>query len=124
MRVILLGLGLGLGLLGCNAAPMACTASIEPGIVVEVRDATTRQPIARGAVAELISGSYHETLLEHGFSNGQLLSLAGAFERPGSYQLKVSQKGYTAWSQDSIAVSKDACHVVTVKLEASLSPLP
>ena len=121
MRLVLL---LVLGVLGCNAAPTACTASIEPGIVVAVRDATTQQPVARGAVAQLSSGSYSETLLEHGFSNGQLTSLAGAFERPGTYQLKVNQQGYAPWSEDNIVVSKDTCHVITVKLEASLSPLP
>lgn len=107
---------------GCDAFnPTTCTHEAVPGLVVEVRDAETGRYIAAGAVAVAQEEAYADTLVEYAFSDGGALrSLAGAYERPGSYGLTVSRVGYRTWRRENVRVTGGECHVRPIELEALL----
>ena len=128
-RRILLAGAVGLGLLsaGCGGdnGGVACTASVDPGVVVTVVDATTLRPAADGATATLTEGNYTETM-QPGVTNGTipLIDFRGAFERAGTYTMRVTKPGYTPFEQTGIVVTRNVCHVNMVSLRAELVSLP
>jgi hypothetical protein len=92
-----------------------------PGIVVEVRDMLTNDPIASNAVGTLQYGGYQETMQPYKApQDTALLSLQGAIERPGTYDVLVQEPGYKDWSMPHVTVLFAGCDVVTVYLEADL----
>ncbi len=113
---------LGTVLSGCDdAIPTLCPAVENPGLVVEVRDADRGTFIAEGAVAVAQDGGYVDTLLAAASSgDGTLRSLAGAYERPGTYTVSVSRPDYQTWRRANVRVSEGECGVRTVELEALL----
>jgi len=94
-----------------------CTTSVEPGIVVEVREAGTNLPAADGATGLIMERLYTETLRQDGPG-----ALAGADERPGTYALSVSKLGYGTFDTTGIQVKSGSCHVQTVTLQVFLQP--
>lgn len=107
----------------CSSSPTACTAIAAPGIAIQVRDSTTDNPAASGALGIAVDGSYVDTL-EHvpTFDPTTLLTLLGAWEREGTYDVTVTRAGYLPWHRNSIVVTGDECHVHTVTIEALLQP--
>ncbi len=108
---------------GCDAfLSVTCTTIAIPGINVYVRDAASGASTAAGATVVARSGAYTDSVtvpapLTYDFP----VSLA--LERPGYYVVTVRKAGYRDWSQSSVRVSADKCHVHTVTLTASLQPL-
>ncbi len=105
------------------APGVLCPANLRfvPGIVVEVRDMLTNDPIASGAVGTLQDGNYQETMQPYKApQDSALLSLQGAIERPGTYDVLVQEPGYRDWSMTHVTVHFVGCDVVTVYLEADL----
>lgn len=103
-----------------------CTTSIEPGIVVEVRDAISDAPIAEHAIVVITDGAYQETLIVTGFDgpdSSSANSLSGAYERPGVYDIKLSLFGYESWSRSQVEVESGICHVNTVTFTVRLSAI-
>ena len=103
-----------------------CTQSVEPGIVVEIRDALTDAPIADSANAVITDGEYVEHLssfdiVPPGIS---FSTRSGADERPGTYLLRVTRVGYQAWQRSGIEVFQGTCHVKTLTLQVRLNPEP
>ncbi len=45
---------------------------------------------------------------------------AGAYERPGNYQVTVSHPGMSTVTLKDIKVSKDECHVITRQLDVQI----
>lgn len=43
-----------------------------------------------------------------------------AEERAGTYEIVVRKDGYMEWSQDGVVVTRDRCHVQTVRLDIVL----
>lgn len=123
-------------LVGCGAAEtvsapadeldLLCTGVIQAGIVVEVVDARTGAPAARGAVGAVRDGAFIDSLrpaVTRGTPPADtLLSLQGAFERPGSYEVTIAREGFRPWSQSGVVVSRGVCHVNTVTVTARLTP--
>jgi len=104
----------------------ACTTSIEPGIVVEVRDAISDAPLAEHANVIISDGEYQETLTVNAFEgldSSSAYSLAGAYERPGMYDIDLSLSGYESWSRSQVEVEPGICHVNTVKFTVRLSAI-
>ena len=100
-----------------------CTADVEPGIVVTVVDAQTRAPIAQGATGTILKDKYSDTMRPfESDANGTLLSLAGAYETPGVFTVRIEKTGYQAWEQTNVRVTNGPCHVKGVQLEADLQP--
>jgi hypothetical protein len=115
--------------LGCDVIdPGYCTTSIEPAIVVEIRDSRTGAPLAglaRGVVRE--GTIYVDSLKPGDFSDannvqGTMVSRVGAYERAGVYDVEVERDGYQRWTASSIRVGRGECHVETATVQANLVP--
>ena len=106
------------------ASGVLCPLNIRfvPGIVVEVRDMLTNDPIASNAIGTLQNGTYQETMQPYKApQDSALLSLQGAIERPGTYDVLVQESGYRDWSMQHVTVQFVGCDVVTVYLEADMT---
>jgi hypothetical protein len=103
--------------------PVLCTASSEPAVVVWVYDAETGSPAAHGATGWVREGAYTDTLTPYHFASGNpesLLSLRGADERPGTYEVRVEKAGYEPWTRTGVRARPGTCHVQTVDVDAHL----
>jgi len=101
--------------------PGACTTSIEPGIVVTIRDAIDGTPLAETASGNVYDGTYVGPLVPYGFlGDGTMISRKAADERPGRYTVAVTHPGYREWRVENVVVRAGECHVRTVDLLAEL----
>lgn len=107
------------GCLGDPSGPVACTAEARPGVTVEVLDGLTSEPLADGSVLTLREGTYLETAEES--ISGRYLS--GAWERAGTYEVRVDREGFVPWRSAEVVVFADVCHVVTVNFTAPMVDL-
>ena len=96
-----------------------CTLEARPGIVVEVRDAVTGEEVG-GAVVILIDGDFIETMFIPEEEGRIFSQFSGAHERAGTYDVIVAKGGYKTWLRRDVTVERDACHVMTVRLDARL----
>ena len=106
-------------------APGACTTSVEPGIVVEIRDAQSGAPLAGLARGAARDGAYLDSLKSGAFSDpsdpvGSMSSRQAAYERPGRYTVEVQRAGYEPWTRTGVRVRRGVCHVETQRLRANL----
>jgi hypothetical protein len=123
---------LGLSGLGCSALdPRAgeylCTADMRPAVIVEIRDARTNAPLALGALGVVRDGAYVDSLRPAEALTADmntLVSRAAAHERPGVYAIEMQRAGYASFAASDVRVDRDACHVVTARVQAALTPLP
>jgi hypothetical protein len=97
-----------------------CTLSVEPGVIVEIRDAVDATPIAATASGSITEGSFQDSLRLYDGS----LTRAGADEREGTYTVRVLRTGYLVWEQTGVHVRDTGCHVDTVTLKADLQRAP
>ena len=95
-----------------------CTQELRSGIVVEVYDAATGEPISTATVT-LADGDYVEVL---GPDDGFDGSYPGAWERAGVYEVEVIAPGYQPASRSGVRVESDRCHVDGVRIEIELLP--
>lgn len=109
---------------GCDALPLACTAEARAAVSVEIRDSATSAPLADGTIAAVTEGPYTDTLTLCGWSGSVGLTRCGAWERAGTYAVQVTRPGYQPWSRTGVSVTRDACHVRGVALQALLQPAP
>ncbi len=98
---------------------MACTEEAKPGIIAEVRNAMGGEALAEGSTLTLWDGDYVEVVDQPMDS----LRLAGAWDRPGVYDVRVGREGWAPWRVIGIEVETDACHVTPVVLDAFLIEL-
>ena len=101
----------------------SCDLSIEPGVIVEIRDAITGVPLAANARGVVREGAYTDSLRAYetkGSAPNALVSRAAAYERPGTYSIEVDAPGHQSWRVDDVRVSKGECHVRTRRLTATL----
>lgn len=96
----------------------ACTADFRYGLNITVRDGSGA-PAAQGSIGIARDGDHEETLEVIGAE-----TMAGAGERPGTYDVTISKTGYITWSAESVTVTADECHVIPVTLQANLVPVP
>ena len=111
---------------GCSActAPIACTADLRPGLVVQVRDEQTNAPIAASSIVVIRDGDYVESLAVRVEGGALALSRQGAYERAGTYTVEVSHAGYLTLGIPGVVVPRDQCHVITNTIAASMRPVP
>lgn len=99
----------------------ACDTSIQPSIVVEIRDAETGAAAAAGATAVAVSGSDRLTLEPYAMDpDGVLLSLATPGERAGNFTVRVTKAGYAAWEREDVRIRDRGCHTNQAVLDARL----
>ena len=104
-----------------------CTASWDPGVVVEMRDARTGAPIADAARGSVRDGAYVDSLRPYGSlgpAPGTLYSRSAAHERVGIYSVEVLRDGYLPWTAEGVRVTRGVCHVRTQTLRADMTPVP
>ena len=100
---------------------VVCTASVDPGIRIEAIDKETGVAMSCGATALLQDGDYSEELENPaGTDCFDTQMLVGAYERSGTYDIKVSKEGYIDWFVNGVEVSSNVCHVNTITLQAYL----
>lgn len=124
-RITDLGLIAGLLLSACgensSGVPGACTASVDPGLMIRVLDNASGSPISCGARAVVTASGYSEVVenstIPSCSDTGPLLA---AFERPGTYAITVSKMGYFDFAASNVTVTAGTCHVKTVTVEARL----
>ena len=107
---------------GCDAgSPVVCPAVEEPAVVVEVADATTSEAIAEEARGVLIDGAYSDSLRAIATNaEGEDFLLGGAYERVGTYEVRIEKDGYGAWIREGVKVGSGDCGTETVRLTARL----
>ena len=107
--------------------PVACTGSVEPAVVVEIRDARTGVPLAERAAGAVREGAFVDSLTPYAFLGSDpssMYSRRAANERPGRYEVEVQLAGYLPWAAGDVRVADGQCHVRTVTLQARLQPAP
>jgi hypothetical protein len=90
-----------------------CAPFVFHAIWVGVNDADNGSRIntARGFIRD---GAYLDSLI---ITEG--VGRAGE-ERTGIYEVVVFKDGFQTWSRDSVVVTRDECHVQTVRIEVQL----
>jgi hypothetical protein len=110
--------------LGCTTQPI-CTLSVDPGVVVTIRDAADGKPLASTARGVVRDGAFSDSLRPYGgLGDGTLVSRAAADERPGVYTVTVVHQGYAPWERSGVRVRPGECHVQAASLTADLQPVP
>ncbi len=110
-------------LIGCSedgSGPIACTLEYRAGITVEITDSATGLAAAEGATLTIREGEYVESWTDT-FGG---VTLAGAWERAGTYDVTVAKDGYHTWIRTDVVVDADECHVHSVALQAALTRIP
>jgi hypothetical protein len=112
---------------GCGwpFASGGCSASLQPAIEVEIRDARTSVPLAGLARGIVRDGAYVDSLMPAAFLSpddvaGSMISRQAALERPGTYMVLIERVGYRPWVAVGVQVDGSACHVKTRRLQARL----
>src|SRR5688500_18918598 len=111
----------------CSEPSPTCTAESRPGIEIEARDRVSNQFIPTLAAAVVLGGAFEVAAQLWGATADDPavpVNYAAAVERRGVYTVHLEVTGYHRWDTSGIAVSRDECHVRTVKLSAALQPRP
>lgn len=117
VRNILIVAGAALSI-GCNSlTSTVCTDEARAAISVEALDSVTNASVGAGARIIASDGAFADTVITVENFGG---SYGLAHEREGSYTVTVEQEGYAPWSRSDVEVTRDECHVRTVRLTALL----
>jgi hypothetical protein len=125
--VLLCLAGVGCAALDPRAGQVFCTHEMRPAVIVEIRDAQTNAPLAQQAFGAVREGAYVDSLRPAESLTAEpstLLSRAAAHERTGTYSIEVRRPGYATFTASNVRVDKDACHVLTARVQAALVPVP
>jgi hypothetical protein len=107
----------GIALTGCSKQePVMCTMEARPALAVVVVDSITGAGLAGSTTARARDGGFADSL------SGRDSVLSGIWERAGTYRVEISSAGYRDWSREGITVTRDECHVQTVRIRALLVP--
>ncbi len=98
-----------IALMACSIPTGQCTDIAEAGLTVHVVDATSGNDIC-DAVVTATDGAHTEELQLTQTSSS--CSYAGAYERPGTYDVTVTEPNYATQEQAGIVVAAGVCHVV------------
>jgi hypothetical protein len=108
--------------LGCNATDspgigVNCTDEARPALSVTPFDSKTGDAVKSLGIATVTEGSFTQSVPNQppGAPGFYL-----AYERAGTYDVVVKVPGYQDWKITGAVVKRDACHVITVPLAASL----
>ena len=101
----------------------ACTDQANASIVVYATDAITGEGVAAGSTLILQAGSYVDSILVDGSfpaSEAGWLGPTNTYERTGFFTVRVRHPSYQLWEQRGVWVTRDKCHVRTVRIDARL----
>lgn len=107
--------------------PVDCPAVLTFAIEVEMRNAETGAPEAENATGRVLDDTYVDTMRvaqRVEYQGEQVaLSLAGAEERPGTYDVVIEKQGFETWTRTGIEPDVGECGVQTETLNAELTPV-
>lgn len=101
-----------------------CPLWIAPGVMIEVRDASTGQPAGCDTKGSAESAGEVQSL-----DNGTPCSLDPAAQyvsgisHTGTWRVTLEKDGYKTWSVDGVQVKSGVCGLQTVQLRADLEPI-
>ena len=95
-----------------------CLAARPLAVVVEVRDSTTGQAAADGAIGTLVGAGVNDTLF-----HADPLRIYGG-DKLGTYTVTIDRPGYLTWSVSDVHVTEvgECGSVLPVQLSAKLQP--
>lgn len=96
-----------------------CDASTRAGVTVRIKNGVNQERICDATVT-LQDGDYAETLSP--WSSGDNCWYAGAWGRPGRYQLTCSRDGFRPATLRDVVVAEADCGVAGAVREVSLWP--
>jgi hypothetical protein len=110
----------------CGNGTEPCLPVAHPAVDVEVRDAQTDELRADSARGVARDGTYSDSLVVVRAEGAQSVpaALGGAWDRPGTYSVRIERAGYQPWDTVGIHVHGIRCGVVAVQLVAHLSRVP
>lgn len=104
----------------CDSDQILCPGEVVTPIIVEVRDATTGAPAAKGAGGEIRSRSFVSPLFVPHPDEDLELHANGP---PATYEVLVRKPGYRDWSRTGVYVQGGRCGVArSTRLRANLDP--
>lgn len=111
-----------LGLCGtaCDDDPVTCLTVYQPGFIVTITDSLSGEPRSEIATAIVTDGAFVDTLVPYLFSASGEVAKAGAYERPGTYDLLVTAPGYLEYRRTGLQLTAGECHVRTLEVDARL----
>ena len=116
-------------LLSCAKEPQrkpqvveACSAVRRPGLAVRVRSADSLTPVHTATVV-VYEGDERVDSVERQLGPTHPEYIGTAWERAGTYSVRVRSPGFRAWRRDSVVVTGDICHVHGVGLDVLLDGL-
>ena len=117
MAAIVAGAAVALVTSACTYSPV-CSSNLVPGLIITVVDSVTGAFVADSASGTVVSTAHDwGDTLSVGYP-GQ--TLEGAWERAGKFNIDVARPGYNDWIASSVEVTKDGCHVQSVRLLARM----
>jgi hypothetical protein len=107
---------------GTPAPNVICTMEARSAITIEIVDRQNGQTPRGVSTLTVRDGSYTDTATIDGSMANAANSLGVAYERAGTYRVTVSNPNYETWERSNVQVTRDECHVQTVRLRAELEP--
>ena len=115
-------------LAACSPASISCPQIPAPAILLEVRESGTGNPAANGAKGVVEDGAYIDSLKVVGWSGPPApeteLLMAAAFDRPGTYSIRLEKPGYQTWVRAGVVVGTDDCGTQQAQIVTQLVPIP
>lgn len=106
---------------GIPAPPgVICTMEARPAVSVEPVDASSGELVTGVVTLIVTDGLYTDTASARIPPSSAMRFVSAAYERAGTYDVIVRHSGYREWRQNNVPVSRDECHVETVRLRAEL----
>jgi hypothetical protein len=101
------------------SAGLVCTTIAIAGLNVTVTDSATNAPVFANSLSiSARSGAFRDSVF---YATQTLpLSLGLAYERPGTWEVRITAAGYQPWAATGIVIGTDLCHVIPVSLSAKL----
>lgn len=101
-----------------------CTMEARPALRVVAIDARSGAPFEGGFTVVARAGAHVDsvTIPESPQWWDPAWGVTLAPERAGRYDVSVRKDGFAEWRKNGVEVTRDECHVRTVKLEARLEP--
>lgn len=105
---------------------LVCTADKRPGLVVYIQDGITGENIVDISEANIFAMDYEEVLERNiqtmAHSDAVNSFFVGAWERSDLYDVVVSAPGYQVYTEKSISVKDDLCHVELTVITVEIFP--
>jgi hypothetical protein len=103
--------------------PQICDFTERAGVEIKISDSNSHENLAcKANVKAIREGPYKYTEVLSNYTCLFLGYLQGLMELPGVYDIIVDVPGYNRWKK-RVELSRDICHVHTVKIDLLLDPI-